>query len=228
MCGRYSLTTAPEAMRRLFRTEGPLPNWPPRYNIAPTQAAPVVRRRSMGQGNEIALLRWGLVPSWSKGPDPALSMINARAETVATKPAYRAAFRQRRCLVPTDGFFEWQKLAGGGTRPAKQPYHIRMKDGAPFAFAGLWEHWQGGDGSVIESFTIIVTDANELVRPIHDRMPVVLDPSTYDHWLEPKTPSDLMLALLRPFPARAMTAIKVSTRVNSPRNDDAACIEPAA
>jgi len=228
MCGRYSLTTAPEAMRRLFAADGPLPNWPPRYNIAPTQTAPVVRRRSGPQGNEIALLRWGLVPSWSKGPDPALSMINARAETVATKPAYRAAFRQRRCLVPADGFFEWQTLPGAGGKPAKQPYHFRMKDGAPFAFAGLWEHWQGGDGTRIESFTIIVTDANELVRPIHDRMPVILDPSSYAQWLEAKTPAELLQALLRPFPARAMTAIKVSTHVNNPKNDDAACIEPAA
>jgi len=228
MCGRYSLTTAPEAMRRLFAADGPLPNWPPRYNIAPTQTAPVVRRRPAGQGNEIALLRWGLVPTWSKGPDPALSMINARAETVATKPAYRAAFRQRRCLVPADGFFEWQKLPGTGGKPTKQPSYIRMKDSAPFAFAGLWEHWRGGDGSVIESFTIIVTDANELVRPIHDRMPVILDASSCGLWLEAKTPPELLEALLRPFPARAMTAIKVSTRVNSPKNDDLACIEPAA
>jgi putative SOS response-associated peptidase YedK len=228
MCGRYSLTTVPEAMRRLFKTTGPLPNWPARYNIAPTQTAPVVRRRPLDGLDEIALLRWGLVPSWSKGPDPAVNMINARADTVATKPAYRGAFKQRRCLVPTDGFFEWQSLPGMGKKPVKQPYHFRMRDGEPFALAGLWEHWQGSDGSVIESFTIIVTDANELMRPIHERMPVILEPGSYAHWLEPKTPSDLLLALLRPFPARAMTAVKVSARVNSWKNDDPACIEPAA
>jgi putative SOS response-associated peptidase YedK len=228
MCGRYSLTTAPEAMRRLFKATGPLPNWPARYNIAPTQMVPVVRRRQPDDVNEIVLLRWGLVPSWSKGPDPAFAMINARAETVATKPAYRAAFMQRRCLVPTDGFFEWQSSPGSGKKPAKQPFHFRMKDGGPFALAGLWEHWQGGDGGVIESFAIIVTDANELVRPVHDRMPVILDPSCYAHWLEEQAPPDSLLALLRPFPARAMIAVKVGPRVNSPKYDDPACIEAVA
>ena len=161
-------------MRRVFNVTGPLPNVPPRYNIAPTQDAPVVRQTKDADEREMDMLRWGLVPSWSQGPDSGYSMINARAETVATKPAFRSAFRFRRCLVPADGFYEWRKVAG-----RKQPYRITVKDGEPFAFAGLWEHWTGPDGYVVQSFTIVVTEANELLRPIHDRMPVILDPADY-------------------------------------------------
>ncbi len=222
MCGRYTLTTPPEALRDLFAFEGPSPNLAPRYNIAPTQDAPVVRRREDGDGRELALLRWGLVPSWSKEPKSGYSTINARAETVAEKPAFRRPMRSRRCLVPADGFYEWRPA---GRR--KQPYRIVMKDGAPFAFAGLWDRWRGGDGETIESFTIIVTEANALLRPIHDRMPVILDPADYAAWLEAGPEAVPYLKdLLRPYPAEMMTAYPVDPRVGNPRHDDPALIEP--
>ena len=222
MCGRYSFTTPPEAMRRLFKVTGPLPNVPPRYNIAPTQDAPVVRQSKDGGERELVMLRWGLVPSWSQGPDSGYSMINARAETVATKPAFRSAFRLRRCLVPADGFYEWRKVTG-----AKQPYRITLKDGEPFALAGLWEHWTGPDGYVVQSFTIVVTEANELLRPIHDRMPVILHPADYPLWLGEEPESGVGVgSLLKPFSAEAMVAYPVSKRVSNPRNDDPECIEP--
>jgi putative SOS response-associated peptidase YedK len=221
MCGRYSLTTPPEAMARVFRTTGPLPNLPPRYNIAPTQDSAVVRLAADG-ARELALLRWGLVPSWSQGPDAKYSMINARAETVAEKPAYRAAFRSRRCLVPADGFFEWR---ADGKR--KQPFFIRIESREPFAFAGLWERWEKESAPVIQSFTIVVTEANALMRPIHERMPVIIHAEDHGAWLDPKTPAAQAQAMLRPFEAEAMEAYPVGTRVNSPRNDDADCIAPA-
>ncbi len=220
MCGRYSLTSPPEAMRRAFEITGALPNFARRYNIAPTQAAPVVRTASGAPGRELALLRWGLVPSWSKGPDHRYSMINARAETVRSKPAYRAAFLHRRCLVPADGFYEWRRDAGG-----KQPYRIALADEELFAFAGLWERWQGEGGDEIESFTIIVTQANEAVRPIHDRMPVILAPDRHDLWLEGgPDAADEAKALLKPFPTGSLSAHPVSTFVNNPKNDDERCI----
>jgi len=219
MCGRYSLTKPIEAMRQLFLFRGPLLNLAARYNIAPSQDAPVVRLDSGGD-RQLAMLRWGLIPSWSKDPKASYSTINARAETVATKPAYRSAFKSRRCLVPADGFYEWQKVGS-----QKQPYRITMKDDGLFAFAGLWERWER-DG-VIESFTIIVTEANELMKPIHDRMPVILDPTDYVAWLDMKTPAADAQALLRPFPPEVMRAYPISTRVNSPRNDDASVIEAA-
>ena len=226
MCGRYSLTTPAEAMARLFRVGAPLPNFPPRYNIAPSQDAPIVRLDAEG-GRELVLLRWGLVPSWSKGPDPAYSMINARAETVAEKPAFRDAFKKRRCLVPADGFYEWR--ADGGR---KQPYFIRLKASGPLAFAGplvfagLWERWEKSEDAPIQSFTIVVTQANDMMRPIHECMPVILHPAVFDAWLDPKTPPAEAHALLRPYDSEALEAFPVGTHVNSPRNDDAGCIAP--
>jgi putative SOS response-associated peptidase YedK len=216
MCGRYSITTAPEAMRRLFRIQGPLLNLEPRYNVAPTQDAPVIpAERTM------EMMRWGLVPSWSKGgPGFGPLMINARSETVAEKPAYRSAFRDRRCLIPADGFYEWRKEADG-----KQPFRFTMVDGAPFVFAGLWERWKRPDGTDLRSFTIIVTTANPLVSPIHDRMPVILDDDAATVWLTGGNGKDLK-ALLAPFPAERMTATAVSRRVNSPKNDDPEVIQP--
>ena len=148
-------------------------------------------------------------------------MINARAETVAEKPSFRAAYKYRRCLVPTDGFYEWQK-----TKEGKQPHLIGMADGTPFAFAGLWEHWER-NGSVIESCTILTTDANELVSSIHNRMPVILEPADFDEWLSPKIQGgDKLRHLLRPFPAQGMKAFPVSTVVNNPRNEDPSCVVP--
>lgn len=229
MCGRYSLTTAPEAMRQLFDLSGPLVNLPPRYNIAPSQAAAVVRSAA-GGGRELVQLRWGLVPSWSKGPDSRYSMINARAETVAEKPSFRVALRERRCLVPADGFYEWASRPGG-----KQPYRIGLKGSEPFAFAGLWEHWRGGDGDggdggdEIQSFTIVVTQANQALEAIHERMPVILAPADYGLWLEGGAEATTQAqALLRPYPAEAMAAYPVSTHVNNARNNDPRCIVPLA
>ena len=218
MCGRYSLTTPLEAMRRLFGLEGPLPNYPPRYNIAPSQDAPVVR---LSDGSrEITLMHWGLVPGWSKGPDSKFSMINARAETVAEKPAYRAAFKSRRCLVPADGFFEWRAES-----KKKQPFYIHMKDEKPFAFAGLWERWEKG-AEPITSFTIIVTEANELLRPIHERMPVILAPKDYARWLDPALKKEATQKFMRPYDPEKMALRKISTRVNSPKNDDPEILAP--
>jgi putative SOS response-associated peptidase YedK len=226
MCGRYNLTTPPEALKGLFGLEGPLPNFPTRYNLAPTQPAPVVRLTPEGT-RELVLLRWGLVPPWSEGPESAYSMINARAETIAEKPAFRAAFRARRCLVPADGFYEWQ--AAKGAKGPKQPYHVRLKSGGPFAFAGLWERWEREGQPRVESFTIVVTEANRALRPIHDRMPVILDPADYGRWLDAeKTAAEEALALLKPAPSEVLVAEPVGTHVNNPKHDDPRCIAPLA
>jgi putative SOS response-associated peptidase YedK len=221
MCGRYSITTAPEALRRLFKFAGATPNLPPRYNVAPTQDAPVVRLNKARDGRELAMLRWGLVPYWSKDPKSGAKMINARAETVATKPAFREAFAKRRCLVPADGFFEWKKLA---TR--KQPYYITQKNGEPFAFAGLWEYWRSPAGERLQTFTVIVGEPNAAVAPIHDRMPVILDARGADLWLDPAAEPEQLQALLKPAPAENVQLTPVSTRVNDPDNDDADCVTP--
>ena len=230
MCGRYSLTTPAEAMQRLFSFLGPLPNLPARYNIAPTQMAPVVRARAAQPGTrELVSLRWGLVPFWAKDATIGSRLINARAEGLAEKPSFRAAVRTRRCLVPADGFYEWQAAAKG-----KRPYRIGLAGGTPeamppFAFAGLYERWtKAADGVPLETFTIVTTEANALLRPIHERMPVILPPADHAAWLDPATPLEAAMALLRPYPAEAMLAYPISTRVNSVRFDDAACIAPAA
>ncbi|MDX1485236.1 MAG: SOS response-associated peptidase, partial [Alphaproteobacteria bacterium] len=211
MCGRYAITSPLEAIIKAFAVTGARPNLQPRYNAAPSQELPVVRAGR--EGRELALMRWGLVPSWSKGPDSRYTMINARAETVASRPAYRGPFRNRRCLVPANGFYEWRAGADG-----KQPYFITMKTGEPFAFAGLWDRWVSPDGDEMDSFTVIVTVANDCVRPIHDRMPVILEPESYDSWLgERGAPSRTKLAImLRPYPAEEMQAFPVSRDVNSP------------
>ncbi len=214
------MTTPVEAVGRLFEV-AERPNLPPRYNIAPSQEAPVVRADAAG-GRVLAPMRWGLIPSWAKEAKIGYRMINARAETVAEKPAFRSALRHRRCLVPADGFYEWRKL---GT--VKQPYRITRADGAPFAFAGLWERWRAPDGGLIDSFTIITTAANELLRPIHDRMPVILDPADHGPWLDTDgvAPAEAARRLVACADAK-LAAVAVSTRVNSPKNDDPACIAP--
>ncbi len=220
MCGRFLLTSPVDALRRLFGVVDS-PNFPARYNIAPTQDSAVVRLNAEG-GRELVLMRFGLVPSWAKGLSIGASLINARSDGVAAKPSFRAAFRQRRCLVPADGFYEWKP---GAAKGPKQPYLIRRADRAPFAFAGLWERWQG-EGQTIHSFCIVTTDANRALAPIHHRMPVILDPDDYAAWLDPKY--DRAQALLLPARDDLLRAIPVSTRVNAVRNDDPACIEPLA
>ncbi|HNS49765.1 MAG TPA: SOS response-associated peptidase [Anaerolineae bacterium] len=219
MCGRFTLTS-PDGALVQFNLPG-LPALEPRYNIAPTQPVAVVRMAAQDASRELVLLKWGLIPYWAKDPSLGARLINARCETVAQKPAFRDAFRKRRCLVVADGFFEWQKQNGG-----KQPFYIRLREGGLFGMAGLWEAWRGAEG-VIESCTLITTNANDLMRPIHDRMPVILEPRDYDLWLERGLrQGELLLPLLRPLPSEEMIAYPVSRRVNSPENDDPHCIEP--
>jgi putative SOS response-associated peptidase YedK len=220
MCGRFSLNAAEAELRRLFGYDGPPLNLAPRYNIAPTQTTPVVALNREGR-RALVVMRWGLIPSWAKDMSIGAKMINARAEGVAEKPAFRAAFAKRRCLVPADGFYEWQVVAG----KAKQPYRIHQPDGAPFAFTGLWEQWRGPE-SVVLTFTIITTDANDRLRPIHDRMPVILAPAAYALWLDPATPAEAARALLRPAPSEALVAEPISTRINNVKNDDPSVWDP--
>ena len=220
MCGRYFLHATADKLTRLFG-EMPIPRLEPRYNMAPTQPVPIVRQNARGE-REMVLVRWGLVPSWSKGPDSRYSMINARAETVASKPAYRNAFRYRRCLIPADGFYEWRAVAG-----RKQPMVLRAADQRVLALAGLWEHWQDADGNELESCSILVQAANEQVGRVHERMPVIIDPGSFDFWLDihsQKTPPlETLLAAQQP---PAFEIYPVSRAVNSPANDQAALIEP--
>lgn len=221
MCGRYSITTPVEALRGVFKFRNPSLNLQPRWNVAPTQEAPVVRLAKDG-ARELRMLRWGLVPFWAKDMFGAARMINARGETVAEKPAFREAFKARRCLVPADGFYEWETL---GDSPSKQPLLFRMADGQPFAFAGLWERWQPkGGGEPVETFTIVNTAANAIMARYHDRVPIVLAPVDYATWLDPSADPR---PLLKAPPSEWFTATRVSTRVNSVRNDDAECVAPA-
>jgi putative SOS response-associated peptidase YedK len=226
MCGRFTLHTSPEVLADLFGLDA-APELAPRYNIAPTQPVAIVRPDKSGEQREWTLVHWGLIPSWSKDPSIGARMINARAESVEEKPSFRAAFRRRRCLIPADGFYEWQKRASG-----KQPFYFQVDGGSPFAFAGLWEFWAGPDGSEIESCTILTTDPNELTSKVHNRMPVILSPEDYDDWLmageADRTNISLLKHLLRPFDAKRMSAHPVSTYVNSPFHEGAECIQPVS
>lgn len=227
MCGRYTLIANAEAIRLLFE----VPAFDerlavPRYNIAPTQ--PIVVVRQTKRGRELIPVRWGLIPWWAKDPQSLPSMINARAEGIAEKPAYRDAFKYRRCLVPASGFYEWQKQGKGRKQPfLVSPGDIRPGDDRLIAFAGLWETWQGADGSEIDTAAIVVTDANRLLAPIHDRMPVILDRGDFATWLSPKTDPAEALALLKPAPEGLLALVPVSARVNSADNDDPTLIEEA-
>lgn len=219
MCGRFTLRSKTSDVAKAFNLLD-VPELPLRYNIAPTQAVPIVRLGDNGS-RKLSLAHWGLIPSWADDPAIGNRMINARADTVATKPSFRTAFKKRRCLLVADGFYEWQKTNG-----KKQPYYIRLKDGAPFGFAGLWERWER-DSNAIESCAIITTDANELMEPIHNRMPVIIPPSAYDLWLDQAVQEpERLQALLCPCPAGDLTADAVSTVVNNPRNEQAKCIVP--
>ncbi len=191
-----------------------------RYNVAPTQMAPVVR--ADGNGRSVSFMRWGLIPSWAKDAKIGNSLVNARAEGIETKPAFRAAFKQRRCIVPVSGFYEWQKV---GER--KQPHYITSADGEPLALAGLWESWSSPEHGGVESFTVITTTPNETMARLHDRMPVILERADFGPWLNPANHDKTRLdAMLKPYPAELMVSYAVSTRVNSPRHDAPDCIEP--
>ena len=223
MCGRFSLGTPATTLAGQFNLFE-IPAWAPRYNIAPTQQAPTAVRAASQLARQFKMHRWGLIPPWAKDPGIGSQLINARAETVAAKPAFRKAFRERRCLILADGFFEWQRRGRH-----KQPFHIRMRDGRPFAFAVLWEYWEGPEGPAIDSCTILTTTANELVGTLHDRMPVILAPQDYNLWLDPAIQKvERLESLLRPYPSEEMTAYPVSTRVNNPANDSPECVEPVA
>lgn len=218
MCGRYAAFLPAEAIVALFQIHGPIPNWAPTWNMAPTRDAPVVRLHPETRERRLDLLRWGLVPHWAKDPKSIRMVINARSDTVATAPMFRDAWRRRRCIVPADAFYEWQTEDG-----AKHPWAIARADGQPLAFAGLWEGWRGADGSIIRSYAIVTTDANDTLRPLHERMPVVLEPSDWPLWLG-ETEAD-PTPLLVPSAAGFRTW-RVGTAVNNVRNDSAALLEP--
>jgi putative SOS response-associated peptidase YedK len=221
MCGRYAQNTDPKKLAKEFKV-AEVPTVEPRYNIAPTQE--VLGVSELQDGREMAFYRWGLVPAWAKDASMGARLINARSETVQEKPAFRQAFKQRRCIIPADGFYEWQRTQG-----RKQPFFFRMRDERPFGFAGLWERWEGEGGQVINSCTILTTEANEVLRPVHDRMPVILHPDEYEMWLDPDVRKlDLIKEMLRPYPAEEMTSYPVSTAINSPQNQGVTLIERAA
>ncbi|MEA5517279.1 SOS response-associated peptidase [Nodularia sp. UHCC 0506] len=225
MCGRFTLTQSSARLAEFFHVEK-IPDLAAQYNIAPTQKVATVLHNPQTNQREFQQLRWGLIPSWAKDPKIGVKLINARAETVAEKPAFRSAFKQRRCLVLADGFYEWKRH-----NSKKQPFYFHLPDGQPFGFAGLWERWQPlpgkPDNEEIISCTILTTAANELVQPIHDRMPVIVDPQDYDLWLNPQmqTPEALQ-PLLCPYTDQAMTAYPVSNLVNNSRQNSSECIIP--
>ncbi|HEX9800874.1 MAG TPA: SOS response-associated peptidase [Thermoanaerobaculia bacterium] len=222
MCGRYVVTTPGEVLAELFELDEK-PHLTPRYNVAPTQEVAIVRWRQEG-GRELALVHWGLVPFWAKERAIGSRLINARAESISQKPSFRDSFKKRRCLIPADGFYEWQKADG-----RKQPWLVRLRGGEPFAFAGLWSSWQDreSDGT-LESCTIVTTTPNELAKRIHDRMPVILPWERHATWLDPAAASDTLQALLVPYPVDEMEAFPVSTWVNSPAHEEPRCVEPLA
>jgi putative SOS response-associated peptidase YedK len=234
MCGRFTLRKPLGLLIQQFlREEDPVPVLPalvPRYNVAPTQVTPIVHLNSSG-ARELSLARWGLIPAWAKDPKIGYSTINARADSVATKPAFRAAFKRRRCLVPVDGYYEW--ISEG---KKKLPILYQQPDGCAFALAGLWEAWRGppaaadqdGAGEPCETFTIVTTSANDLAGRVHDRMPVILDPVDYEAWLDPqRSEAEELEYLLRPYEGE-LTAINVNPIVNNVKNDVPECVEPRA
>ncbi len=217
MCGRFARRATREVLAEWFGVEpDDIPPFAPSYNIAPQSVQPVVRLGRDSGKPEFALLRWGLVPFWAKDAKIGYSTINARAEEVAAKPAFREALRKRRCLVPADAFFEWKR----NDQKNKQAYAIALKSGEPYAFAGLWESWRPKEGEALETFTILTTDANEIVAPVHNRMPVILARKDYARWLEPAAAERLPVDLLRPFPAEQMVGWQISDRVGNVRNND--------
>ncbi len=222
MCSRYSLTSPPEAVRAYFRYDNEAV-FPPRYNIAPSQPVAIVRNTPAG-AREMALVRWGLIPSWVKDPRAFKLMINARGETAADKPSFRGAMRHRRCLVPTDGFYEWTGAPG-----AKRPFLVRPRGGAPMALAGLWEHFLGADGSEIETMAILTVAANQTMAALHDRMPAILAPEQFDAWLDCRSGSSREVSeLLLPAPEGLLELVEVSRKLNNPRNEGPEVQEPVA
>jgi putative SOS response-associated peptidase YedK len=225
MCGRYFRRSDKQRLAEAFRTGVPTTfDILPSYNVAPQTFQPVVRLNEEADKRELALLRWGLIPFWAKEAKVGFSTINAKSETVATSAMYREPFNRRRCLVPADGFYEWQKLDA----KTKQPWAIGLADGSPFAFAGLWERWKDkSTQQPLETYTILTTDANELTAKIHERMPVILAPRDYERWLAPGDPARPPVDLLRPRAAEEMTIWKVGAAVGNVRNNDESLCNPA-
>jgi len=218
MCGRFAQRSDPKRLAKEFKV-AEVPQAEPRYNLAPTQN--ILGVRTVSDEREMIFFKWGLIPSWAKDTSMGARLINARSETVEEKPAFRQAFKQRRCIIPADGFYEWQRTSG-----KKQPFFFRMRDERPFGFAGLWERWEGEEGQPINSCTILTTEANEVLRPVHDRMPVILHTDNYSLWLEgDERERALLTELLRPYPVKEMVGYPVSTLVNSPGNKGAELIE---
>lgn len=223
MCGRYSQTATPEIIAEQFGVNDS-PLFQLRYNIAPSQSIAAIRIEPDTTTRKLVMLRWGLVPSWAKDPKIGNQCINAKAETVAEKPSFRSAFKKRRCLVVATGFYEWQVQGA-----YKQPMWIGLRNKRPFAFAGLWEHWKPAEGEPIDTCTIITTEPNDLMAPIHNRMPVILAPTSYDQWLDPTFQKiETLNGLLRPYQSEELTAYPVSTLVNNPRHDTPQCLEPVS
>lgn len=222
MCGRFTLSTSSEDLAEHFDVPDPKP-LAPRYNVAPAQLVAVVGLKPDGKTRGIALLKWGFVPYWANDPDSGPKPINARAETVSIRPPFDHSFREKRCLIPADGFYEWAKQ---GSR--KVPHHFRLKRGGPFAFAGVWDAWRGENRPATLTCAIITVPANDLVRPLHDRMPAILMPDQYDKWLNPSTPVAELLSMLAPLPADLLEAVKVGPAVNKVTNDGPECLTPAA
>jgi len=226
VCGRYRLSRRKQIIEEHFDSVSGEEDWSPRYNIAPTQPIPVIRQNPREPVRELSLMRWGLIPSWAKDASVAAKMINARSETAATKPAFRDGLKSRRCLIPADAFYEWMR-----TGKSKQPYCFEVNGGELFAFAGIWDRWKDPSGNWIKTCSILTTTPNTVTSPIHDRMPVILDPDSYDLWLDPgMTNVAAVSELLKPYDARLMRCYPVSTRINHVANDDEECprpVEPA-
>ena len=222
MCGRYRLSRRKRIIEEHFDCGSDEPDWAPRYNIAPTQPVPVIRQHPKEPVRELSLMRWGLIPSWSKDSSAAARMINARAETAATKPAFSDALKSHRCLIPADGFYEWVRM-----EKTKQPYCFEINNGELFAFAGLWDRWKDPNGQWVKSCSILTTTPNAVTAAVHDRMPAILDPHSYELWLNPgMTNVAAASELLKPFDARLMRCYPVNTRINHVANDDEECSAP--
>jgi putative SOS response-associated peptidase YedK len=223
MCGRYRLSRRKQLVEEYFDLSSDTDDWNPRFNIAPTQAVPVVRQHPKEPRRDLSLMRWGLIPSWAKDTSGAARMINARSETAHTLPAFREAMKLRRCLVPADGFYEWQRRGS-----VKQPFCFEVDDGGLFAFAGLWERWKDPSGAWVRTCSILTTTPNAVTSAVHDRMPVILDPDSYDLWLDPGMQNVAAISeLLKPYAARLMRSYPVSARINNVANDDEECSRPA-
>jgi len=222
MCGRYRLSRRKQVVEEYFDTASGEEDWTPRYNIAPTQPVPIIRQNPKEPVREMSLVRWGLIPSWSKDSSASAKMINARSETAGTLPAFRDALKARRCLIPADGFYEWQKK---GT--TKQPYCFEVNHGNLFAFAGIWDRWKNPSGEIVETCSILTTTPNAVTSPVHDRMPVILDPDGYNLWLDTGMRNvNVAAELLKPYDANLMRCYPIGKRINNVINDDQACSAP--